>query len=71
MRGKRMPTGQLSRMLEHGMPLCDVFWVMHVDESGLVAKPEGINGYFPTERLGYPDIFAKIDPATLRLERVC
>lgn len=67
MRGKRMPTGQLSRMLEHGMPLCDVFWVMHVDESGLVARPQGLNGYFPTERLGYPDIFAKIDPATLRL----
>jgi glutamine synthetase len=67
MRGKRMPIGQLPRVLEHGMALCDVFWVMHIDESDLVAKPEGHSGYFPTERLGYPDIFAKPDPATLRL----
>lgn len=67
MRGKRMPIEQLPRVLEHGMPVCDVFWVMHVDESDLVERPEGSTGYFPTERMGYPDIFAKADPGTLRL----
>ena len=64
---RRVPIAELPRILEHGLALCDVFWVMHVDESGLVARPEGHTGYFPTERLGYPDIFAKPDPATLRL----
>ncbi len=49
------------------MALCDVFWVMHVDESDLVARPHGSTGYFPTEKLGYPDIVAKVDPTTLRL----
>ena len=67
MRGKRMPIEQLARILEHGMPLCDVFWVMHVDESDLVARPKGSTGYFPTEQQGYPDIFAKADLSTLRL----
>jgi glutamine synthetase len=67
MRGKRAPIDQLARLLEHGMPLCDVFWVMHVDESDLVARPEGHRGYFPTERHGYPDIFAVPDSDTARV----
>lgn len=67
MRGKRVPIGQLPRILEEGMPLCDVFWVMHVDESDLVPRPEGHTGYFPTERQGYPDILAVPDPTTLRI----
>lgn len=67
MRGKRLPIAQLPRILEHGLPLCDVFWVMHVDESDLVQRPEDHIGYFPTERLGYPDILAKPDPSTLRI----
>jgi glutamine synthetase len=67
MRGKRLPIGQLARLLEHGMPLCDVFWVMHVDESELVARPEEHVGYFPTERQGYPDIIGMPDPGTLRV----
>lgn len=67
MRGKRIPLAQLSRVVEHGMPLCDVFWVMHVDESDLVARPDGHHGYFPTERNGYPDIMAKPDLASARL----
>lgn len=67
MRGKRVPIGQLPRILEHGVPLCDVFWVMHVDESDLVQRPEHHTGYFPTERLGYPDILAKPDLTTLRI----
>jgi glutamine synthetase len=67
MRGKRIPLGELQRVLDHGMALCDVFWVMHVDESDLVIRPEGHTGYFPTEKLGYPDILAKPDPATLRI----
>ncbi|WP_299562426.1 glutamine synthetase family protein [uncultured Mycolicibacterium sp.] len=67
MRGKRVPIEQLPRVLEHGLPMCDVFWVMHVDESDLVPRPEGYTGYFPTERNGYPDILAVPDPATLRI----
>jgi glutamine synthetase len=67
MRGKRVPLEQLARLLAHGMPLCDVFWVMHVDESDLVTRPVGHVGYFPTERNGYPDILAVPDPATVRV----
>jgi glutamine synthetase len=67
MRGKRVPIDQLARLLERGMPLCDVFWVMHVDESDLVARPEGHRGYFPTEQNGYPDIFAVPDRSTARV----
>lgn len=67
MRGKRVPIGQLPRVLERGLPLCDVFWVMHVDESDLIARPEGHTGYFPTELQGYPDITALPDLSTLRI----
>ena len=67
MRGKRIPVGQLAEVLEHGLPICDVFWVMHVDESDLVPRPDGYTGYFPTETTGYPDIHAVPDPATLRI----
>jgi glutamine synthetase len=67
MRGKRVPIEQLARLLEHGLPLCDVFWVMHVDESDLVGRPAGHRGYFPSEREGYPDIVAVADPATARV----
>ena len=67
MRGKRVPLGQLERLLHHGVALCDVLWVMHVDESDLVARPDGHEGYFPTERDGYPDILAVPDVGTLRL----
>lgn len=58
MRGKRIPIGGLESVLAHGLPICDVFWVMHVDESDLVTRPEGYTGYFPTEAQGYPDIHA-------------
>jgi glutamine synthetase len=67
MRGKRLPVAQLPRVLEDGLAICDVFWVMHVDESDLVPRPDGHVGYFPTERLGYPDIFATVDPGTVRV----
>ena len=67
MRGKRLPISQLRSVLERGMPLCDVFWVMHVDESSLVSRPEGHVGYFPTEKQGYPDITGVPDLRTLRL----
>lgn len=67
MRGKRVPISQLERVLEHGLPLCDVFWVMHVDESDLVTRPDGHEGYFPTEKQGYPDIIATPDVSTLRM----
>lgn len=67
MRGKRVPISQVSRVLDHGLPLCDVFWVMHVDESDLVQRPEDLTSYFPTERQGYPDILAIPDLGTLRV----
>lgn len=66
MRGKRVPASELHRMLDHGMPMCDVFWVMHVDESDLVDPPPGHEGYFPTKARGYPDILAVPDLPTLR-----
>ncbi len=67
MRGKRIPIDQLERILADGMALCEVFWVMHVDESGLVQRPVGHEGYFPTERNGYPDILGLPDVATARI----
>jgi glutamine synthetase len=67
MRGKRVPIDQLARLLEHGMPMCDVFWVMHIDESELVARPADHIGYFPTERNGYPDVLAVPDLETVRV----
>ena len=67
MRGKRVPIQQLARVLEHGLPVCDVFWVMHVDETALVERPEGHRGYFPTERNGYPDVYAIPDVGTVRV----
>lgn len=66
MRGKRLPVSQLRTVLEHGMALCDVFWVMHIDESDLVPRPLGHQGYFPTEKLGYPDITGLLDLSTAR-----
>jgi glutamine synthetase len=66
MRGKRIPIRQLPEVLEHGLPICDVFWVMHVDESDLVPRPADYAGYFPTETQGYPDIHAVPDLGTLR-----
>jgi glutamine synthetase len=67
MRGKRIPIRQLPEVLEHGLPICDVFWVMHVDESDLVSRPANYTGYFPTETQGYPDIHAVPDLDTLRI----
>jgi glutamine synthetase len=66
MRGKRLPIDQAARAFDHGMPMCDVFWVMHIDEADIVARPEGHAGYFPTEKEGYPDIVAVPDLETLR-----
>jgi len=67
MRGKRIPVDQLERVLADGMLLCEVFWVMHVDESDLVQRPVGHVGYFPTERTGYPDILGLPDLTTARI----
>jgi glutamine synthetase len=66
MRGKRVPLDRLAHLLEHGLPICDVFWAMHVDESELVPRPSEHTGYFPSEREGYPDIFAVPDVSTVR-----
>ena len=67
MRGKRIPVKYLPGVLANGMPLCDVFWVIHVDESSLVPRPQNHVGYFPTERVGYPDIMAVPDVSTARI----
>lgn len=67
MRGKRVPVEQLGHLIDDGMAICDVFWVMHLDESDLVLRPPEHGGYFPSERNGYPDIFAVPDLSTLRL----
>jgi len=66
MRGKRLPIDQAARSFGHGMAMCDVFWVMHIDEADIVARPDGHAGYFPTEKEGYPDILALPDLDTLR-----
>lgn len=67
MRGKRVPIEQLARVLRDGVALSDVFWVLHVDESDAVVRPEGHVGYFPTERNGYPDVVAVPDVGTVRV----
>lgn len=67
MRGKRVPRAQAESVFNHGVNLCDVLWVIDVAESDVVARPEGVSGYFPTETNGYPDIVAVPDPKTLRL----
>lgn len=67
MRGKRIPIDQLDRILKDGLALCDVFWVMHIDESELVPRPGGHTGYFPTEQTGYPDILGVPDISTARI----
>ena len=66
MRGKRFPIAQLPRLLQDGMVLCNVFWVIPLDESDLVVRPAGHSGYFPTEQNGYPDIIGIPDLQTAR-----
>lgn len=66
MRGKRIPIRQFEAAASHGVNICDVFWVIDVDEGGLVQKPHDATTYFPTERNGYPDIRAALDLRTLR-----
>ena len=67
MRGKRLPIGEVQRVLDRGLALCDVFWVMQIDESDLVRRPDGHDGYFPSETEGYPDIYAHPDAGTARV----
>jgi glutamine synthetase len=66
MRGKRVPAEQIGSALEHGVHICDVLWVIDVAETDLVAPPDEARGYFPTVRVGYPDLLAVPDLATLR-----
>lgn len=67
LRGKRMGVDHFRRALDHGMPLCDVFWVMDIVEEALVERPPTHRGYFPTKAQGYPDILAKPELETIRL----
>ncbi len=66
MRGKRIPIDGVEAVLAHGLAICDVFWVIHVDESDLVVRPAEHTGYFPTEAQGYPDIHAVPDLDSVR-----
>lgn len=66
MRGKRLPTRQIRSALRDGVHFCDVFYVVDLGEPDLVAKPESVTTYFPTDRNGYPDIRAVPDLRTLR-----
>ncbi len=66
LRGKRLATEQFLRLAGHGIPLCDVFWVMDLLEEQLVERPPGHAGYFPSKAQGYPDILLRPDPATVR-----
>ena len=54
LRGKRLSVEQFRGTIEHGMPLCDVFWVLLPDEETLVPRPAGHRGYFPNKAQGYP-----------------
>lgn len=67
LRGKRLSVEQFRGTIEHGMPLCDVFWVLLPDEETLVLRPEGHRGYFPNKAQGYPDVAAAPDLSTLRI----
>lgn len=66
MRGKRLPARQIRSALRDGVHFCDVFYVVDLGEPELVAKPESVTTYFPTDRNGYPDIRAVPDLRTLR-----
>ncbi len=67
MRGKRVPIAEAPRALADGINLCNVMWVIDVAERDFVPCPDGVDGYFPTERNGYPDMRLVPDLATLRV----
>jgi glutamine synthetase len=67
LRGKRMGVEHFLRGADHGIALCDVFWVMDLAEEALVERPAGHEGYFPTKAQGYPDILLVPDPSSARL----
>jgi glutamine synthetase len=67
LRGKRIPLGHLERAIRDGVRLCEVLWLMDVVEEELVTRPEGHEGYFPSERDGFPDLLLLPDTDTLRI----
>lgn len=66
MRGKRIPVDQVPRILERGLSMSEEFWVIHVDQSGFVSRPDEHCGYFPTDTDGFPDLVALPDFGTWR-----
>jgi glutamine synthetase len=64
LRGKRIAIGELPTVAAQGLPMCEVFWALQLDEAGPVARPTGLSGWFPQP--GYPDILARLDMSTLR-----
>jgi glutamine synthetase len=64
LRGKRITIGELPMVVEHGLPMCEVFWALALDEAEPVPRPPEFAGWFPQP--GYPDILARPDLSTLR-----
>jgi glutamine synthetase len=67
LRGKRIPLDHLERAIRDGVRMCEVVWLMDVVEEALVARPDGYEGYFPTEREGFGDLLLRPDTETLRI----
>jgi glutamine synthetase len=65
LRGKRVPAREIGGVLEHGVGVCDVIFVLPADEAQPVAPPAGHAGYFPRD--GYPDAILRPDAGTLRV----
>jgi glutamine synthetase len=65
LRGKRIPARDVAAVLEHGIGVCDVIFVLPADEAQPVQPPAGHRGYFPRD--GYPDTILRPDASTVRV----
>jgi glutamine synthetase len=67
LRGKRIPLDHLAGAIRDGVRMCEVVWLMDVVEEALVHRPDGHEGYFPSERGGFGDLLLRPDTETLRI----
>lgn len=67
LRGKRIPLDHLERAIRDGVRMCEVVWLMDVVEEALVRRPDGHEGYFPSECGGFGDLLLRPDTETLRI----
>lgn len=67
-KGKRIPIGMLEDVLARGVAFSDVFFVLDHSEE-LIEPPGGADypHYFPRKEQGFPDIFLRPDPSSIRL----